>query len=167
VGPVRARAFAAKARALDAARAALAAAAATPDALAAQGIQVNRDGVRRTCHQALAYPGATVRRLAALWPELAGMAPAVAEQMEIEARYAGYLERQVADVRAFRRDDSLEFPPDLDFAAVPGLSAEVRQKLVRARPATIGAAARISGVTPAALVTLLGHARRRPDRLIA
>ena len=87
--------------------------------------------------------------------------------MEIEGQYAGYLKRQEADIRAFRRDEDLRLPPDLDYAAIPSLSAEVRQKLAQARPATLGAAGRISGVTPAALTILLKYVRRRPERLSA
>jgi len=87
--------------------------------------------------------------------------------VEIEAGYAGYLQRQEADIRAFRRDEALAIPDDLDFDAIPGLSAEVRAKLRHARPATLGQAARISGVTPAALTVLLGHVRRRDQRLTA
>ncbi len=87
--------------------------------------------------------------------------------MEVEATYCSYIDRQDADIRAFRRDQSLALPDDLDYAAISGLSNEVRQKLIAARPATIGAAARISGVTPAALTTLLAHIRRPKERLSA
>ncbi|HEX9448903.1 MAG TPA: tRNA uridine-5-carboxymethylaminomethyl(34) synthesis enzyme MnmG, partial [Dongiaceae bacterium] len=87
--------------------------------------------------------------------------PAIAEQMEIDGRYAGYLKRQDADIHAFRRDEALLLPVDLDYDTVPSLSNEVREKLKLARPATLGAAGRISGVTPAALTILLRHVRRR------
>ena len=97
------------------------------------------------------------------WPELAALPPAIAEQLEIDARYAGYLERQARDIAAFRRDETLMLPEELDYAAVGGLSAEVRGKLAAARPATLGAAGRISGVTPAALVALLQYVKRRPE----
>ena len=82
-------------------------------------------------------------------------------EREIGARYAGYLERQERDIAAFRRDEALLLPPNLDYGAVGGLSREVRDKLAAARPATLGAASRLSGVTPAALVALLGHVKRR------
>ncbi|MCH9020820.1 MAG: tRNA uridine-5-carboxymethylaminomethyl(34) synthesis enzyme MnmG, partial [Proteobacteria bacterium] len=81
-----------------------------------------------------------------------------------EAHYAGYLDRQEADVRAFRRAEALALPDGLDYGAVGGLSSEVREKLEASRPATLGAAARISGVTPAALTALLGHVRRGDQR---
>ena len=89
------------------------------------------------------------------------LAPEIAEQLEIDARYAGYLERQERDIASFRRDEALLLPPDLDYGAVGSLSREIRDKLVLARPSTLGAAARISGVTPAALVALLKHVKRR------
>src|SRR5207237_555700 len=101
----------------------------------------------------------------ALWPQLGEIAPDIAEQLEIDARYAGYLERQARDIAAFRRDEALLLPDSLDYDAVGSLSAEIRGKLAAARPATLGAAARLSGVTPAALVALLQHVRRRPAAL--
>jgi tRNA uridine 5-carboxymethylaminomethyl modification enzyme len=87
--------------------------------------------------------------------------------LEIEGRYAGYLQRQLADVLAFRRDETLEIPDDLDFAAVGSLSTEIRSKLAQHRPATLGAAARIPGVTPAALTALLGYVKRRRTDAVA
>jgi tRNA uridine 5-carboxymethylaminomethyl modification enzyme len=87
----------------------------------------------------------------------------VAEQLEIDALYAGYLDRQARDIADFRRDESLLLPDELDYAAVGGLSVEIRGKLTATRPATLGAASRISGVTPAALVALLQHVKRRPE----
>jgi tRNA uridine 5-carboxymethylaminomethyl modification enzyme len=162
VGRDRREAFAAKVAALEAARAQMAALSATPSALLAQGLAVNQDGVRRNALELLAYPDIAWERLAALWPELRGIAPEIAEQMEIDGRYAGYLKRQEADIHAFRRDEALGLAADLDYDAVAALSTEVRQKLKAARPATLGAAGRIPGVTPAALVALLRHVRRRP-----
>jgi tRNA uridine 5-carboxymethylaminomethyl modification enzyme len=126
---------------------------------------VNEDGVARNALQLLAYPGIDVTRLAAVWPELAALPAAIAEQLEIDARYAGYLERQERDIAAFRRDEALSLPADLDYAAIGGLSSEIRGKFGAARPATLGAASRIAGVTPAALVALLKHVKRRsPSR---
>jgi tRNA uridine 5-carboxymethylaminomethyl modification enzyme len=160
VGPARRSAFAAKAAALAAARAGCRELAATPRQCRAHGIAVNQDGVRRSATQLLAYPGVTVRGLAALWPALGALRPDVAEQLEIEARYAGYLDRQEADIRAYRRDEALLLPADLDYDAIPSLSAEARGRLRRGRPATLGAAARLEGVTPAALVVLLRYVKR-------
>ena len=134
----------------------------TPPALARHGILVNADGITRSAAELLAYPGIDLARLARIWPELGALTPEVAEQLEIDARYAGYLERQQKDIAAFRNDEALLLPPDLDYAGVGSLSREIRDKLALARPATLGAAARISGVTPAALVALLKHVKRRP-----
>jgi tRNA uridine 5-carboxymethylaminomethyl modification enzyme len=133
----------------------------TPPALKRHGIAVNEDGVTRNAAELLAYPGIDLTRLAEIWPELAALAPEIAEQLEIDARYAGYLERQERDIASFRRDEALLLPPDLDYAAIGSLSHEICDKLTVARPSTLGAAARISGVTPAALVALLKHVKRR------
>ncbi|HEY5598576.1 MAG TPA: tRNA uridine-5-carboxymethylaminomethyl(34) synthesis enzyme MnmG [Kiloniellales bacterium] len=167
VGPERAQAFQTKMQALKAAAALLDGLKASPNQLRAAGIEVNLDGVRRSARELLGYRNIGLHRLAALWPEIRGIPPQIAGQIEIEAGYAGYLERQEADIRAFRRDEALAIPEDLDFDAIPGLSTEVRGKLRQARPATLGQAARISGVTPAALTVLLGHVRRRDQRLTA
>jgi tRNA uridine 5-carboxymethylaminomethyl modification enzyme len=162
VGSARASAFAAKSAALDAARLLAAGLRLGPSALSRHGVAVNQDGVARSAAELLAHPGIDVARLALIWPALGQLAPAIAEQLEIDARYAGYLDRQARDIAAFRRDEALFLPESLDYAAVGSLSAEIRGKLTQARPATLGAAARISGVTPAALVALLQHVRRAP-----
>jgi tRNA uridine 5-carboxymethylaminomethyl modification enzyme len=161
VGAARAGAFRAKMTDLSAARALVANLKATPPELGRVGIHVNADGVRRSVADLLRLPGIDLPRLAAVWPELLGLSPVVAEQIEIDARYAGYLDRQEADIRALRRDDSLVLPADLDYSAVGSLSTEIRLALTRARPATLGAAGRIPGVTPAALAALLRHVKRR------
>jgi tRNA uridine 5-carboxymethylaminomethyl modification enzyme len=161
VGGKRARSFAAKENALATARARLGELRMTPPALRRRGIAVNNDGITRSAAELLAYPDLSVARLAAIWPDLASLSPEIAEQVEIDARYAGYLERQARDIAAFRRDEALLLPADLDYASVGSLSREITQKLAAARPATLGAAARISGVTPAALVALLKHVKRR------
>jgi tRNA uridine 5-carboxymethylaminomethyl modification enzyme len=109
----------------------------------------------------LAYQEIGWSRLAELWPELAAAPAGIVEQLSIDARYEGYLDRQRQDIAAYRRDEALELPDDLDYGAVGGLSNEVRQKLQDHRPATLGQAARISGITPAALVGLLKYVRRR------
>ncbi len=162
VGAGRARRFAGKMAALAEARARLAQLRMTPPALKRHGIAVNEDGIARNAAELLAYPAIDLARLAAIWPELGEVKPEIAEQVEIDARYAGYLERQERDIAAFRRDEFLLLPPDLDYAAVGSLSREICDKLAMARPVTLGAAARISGVTPAALVALLKHVRRPP-----
>jgi tRNA uridine 5-carboxymethylaminomethyl modification enzyme len=166
IGSARNKAFMDKSRALEEARVLLDGLSATPNQLADHGISVNQDGVRRSARELLAYPDIDRAALADLWPQLAGLEAGIAEQMEIDARYSSYLKRQEADISAFRRDGALALPDDLDFATMPGLSSEVVSKLEQARPATLAAAGRISGVTPAALTTLLTHVRRR-DKLSA
>jgi tRNA uridine 5-carboxymethylaminomethyl modification enzyme len=160
VSAERAAAFHAKAAALQAGQAVVRGLEATPNELAGHGIAVNQDGVRRSVFDLLRYSDISLTRLAAIWPQLAALSPEVAEQIEIEAHYSGYLERQDSDIRAFRRDEALKLPPDLDYETIPSLSNEVRQILTKVRPATLGAAARLSGVTPAALVALLRYVRR-------
>jgi tRNA uridine 5-carboxymethylaminomethyl modification enzyme len=161
IGPERQRRWAAKRSALDAARALAGRLRATPPQLAAHGIRVSQDGVARDAMTLLAFPDIGLAQLGRIWPDLAAMEGAIAEQIEIDALYASYIERQEADIRAYRRDEALRLPADMDYGAVGSLSAEVREKLETARPATLGAAARISGVTPAALVALLRHVQRR------
>jgi len=161
VGNARSDAFEKKMVALTNARDLALSLEATPPALSRHGLAVNADGIPRSAAQLLAHPGVDVRFLSKIWPQLMALSPEVAEQLEIDARYAGYLDRQARDIAAFRRDESLLLPEALDYAAISGLSAEVRSKLTVARPATLGAASRISGVTPAALVALLQHVKRR------
>ena len=164
VGAERSRAFAAKSEALASARRRLGELRLSPTALRRHGIAVNADGVARSAMELLAHPDIDLRRLAAVWPELGTIAPSVAEQLEIDARYAGYLERQARDIAAFRRDEALLLPSTLDYGTIGGLSAEIRGKLAAALPTTLGAASRISGMTPAALVALLQYVKRQPPR---
>jgi tRNA uridine 5-carboxymethylaminomethyl modification enzyme len=160
VATARAARFAAKQAALEAARCRMGELRLSPAELARRGFQVNQDGVARSAADLLRLEGANRGRIEGIWPELAAIRADVFEQIEIEARYAGYLDRQDADIRAFRRDEALILPADLDYGGVGSLSAEVRTKLAAARPGTLGAAARIPGMTPAALVALLRHVRR-------
>jgi tRNA uridine 5-carboxymethylaminomethyl modification enzyme len=139
----------------------------TPDSLTKSGIIANKDGVWRSAMSILGYPGMTMERLSSLWPELRALPSRVAESLEAEARYSGYLERQDADIRAFRREENSLLPDDLNYDGIASLSAEARSKLNAARPRTLGAAARIPGVTPAAVTALLRYARRPADRVTA
>jgi tRNA uridine 5-carboxymethylaminomethyl modification enzyme len=167
IGQRRADAFQNKITVLDDARRQLAACRATPHECGAVGIAVKADGRRRTAMELLAFKEIDMMRLAALWPDLAALTPAVSAQLEIEAHYAVYLDRQQADIEAYRRDEALELSPDLDYGLVKGFSNEVREKLINHRPATLGAAARIPGITPAALTLLLAHVRRAKRRAVA
>ncbi|MCA1242778.1 tRNA uridine-5-carboxymethylaminomethyl(34) synthesis enzyme MnmG [Stappia stellulata] len=165
VGAIRRVAFETKCARLAETRAVLEGLTATPEVGRRAGLPINQDGVRRSAFELLSYPDIDLDRLAALWPqEIAALDRASAEQVAIDALYAVYLQRQAADIDALRRDEALVLPQDLDYAAVRGLSNEARQKLDAVRPETLGQAARIDGVTPAALSLLLSHVRRRADR---
>jgi tRNA uridine 5-carboxymethylaminomethyl modification enzyme len=160
IGAARRRHWDAKRNALAAARMMARSLRATPPQLTAHGIRVSQDGVARSAMDLLAFPGVDMALLAGVWPALAAIEPTIAEQLEIDALYASYIERQDSDILAYRRDEALRLPVDLDYGTVGSLSTEVREKLEAARPATLGAASRISGVTPAALVALLRHVKR-------
>ncbi len=161
VGAERARMFHVKQQALTEARELAVRNTITPSALSRLGISINQDGVRRSALDLLAYPEIGWERVVGLFPDLAGIGQDIAEQLTTDARYDGYLARQRQDIAAYRRDEALLLPPDLDYAAIGSLSNEVRQKLQDHRPTTLGQAARISGVTPAALIALLKHVRRQ------
>lgn len=161
VGTDRARTYGDKAAQLDAARTRAAALTLTPAEAARAGLPVKADGRRRDLTELLAYPDIDFAILAGVWPEVAEWPEAIREQLAIDASYAGYLDRQAADAEAFRRDENLRLPADLDYGLVGGLSNEVREKLAAVRPLTLGQAARIEGVTPGALTALLAHVRRR------
>lgn len=134
----------------------------TPDEGNRHGLKLNRDGRRRTAYELLALPGVTLDTLKAIWPEIGGISASVAAEIETDARYAVYLDRQEANIAAFRRDEALAIPGGFDFAALPGLSVEIRQKLQQHRPATLAHAAQIDGMTPAALLLLLAHVKKTP-----
>jgi tRNA uridine 5-carboxymethylaminomethyl modification enzyme len=167
VGRERATVFARRASTLARGQTLLDTLSATPNQLRDFGLTINQDGVRRSAAELLAYPEVDLARLTIIWPELAELDGPTVEQLEIDAHYRGYLRRQEADIQAFRRDESLRLPADLDYGAIDSLSIEVRSKLASAKPGTLGAAARISGVTPAALTALLRYVRRTGDRLTA
>ena len=160
VGATRSAAFQARASELDDGRELVGRLNETPNRLNALGFQINLDGRRRSAIQLLSQPDVDIGRLQVVWPELSRLSAAVCKQLETEARYAGYVDRQLNDIAAFRRDEALVLPNDIDYKAVMGLSNEAREKLAQSRPATLGAASRIPGVTPAAITILLRHVRR-------
>ena len=160
VGSERSALFHVKQSELDACRAEAARLVLTPAAAIRAGLKVNADGVRRDLTQLLTYPSIGWGDLEAIWPQIAAWPAAAREQIEVDAAYSGYLDRQVAEVEAFRRDEALELAEDLDYAVIPGLSNEARQKLSAVRPRTLGQASRIEGITPGAVTSLLAHVRR-------
>jgi tRNA uridine 5-carboxymethylaminomethyl modification enzyme len=167
VGEGRRAIFAAKLRAIKEARSCLLSLSLSPNEARAQGLHVNLDGQRRSAFELLAYPAVSYAHLVELWPELRRFDSGVLEHLECDARYSGYLERQEKDIAAFRRDQSVSLPDDLDYLGMPGLSAELRKKLTLHRPRNLGQAARIDGMTPAALTLLLVHAKRGRARSAA
>lgn len=160
VGAGRSEAFHVKHCALEKARRWAEATSITPNAAAKYGVRINKDGRRRNVLELLSLPDVTLDTLKSIWPETGELSPDVAEQLAFDALYAGYLERQEADILAFKKDESLAIPAGFDFGCVPGLSNEVRQKLMDAQPRTLGQAGRIEGVTPAALGLLLASVKK-------
>ena len=160
IGRARAKLFQRKAAALDAARAWSRSNSITPDEANRFGLVLKRDGQRRSAFELLSYPGLDARRLAPIWPELCRFDAKIVAQLEIDAKYAVYLDRQAADVERFRREETLRLPEATDYESIPGLSTELRQKLGAVRPVTLGQANRIDGMTPAALALVALHARR-------
>jgi tRNA uridine 5-carboxymethylaminomethyl modification enzyme len=163
VGQQRANAFAVKQAALAEARQLLDSLKLTPNEAHRHGLDINRDGLRRSAFQLLAHPGIDLARLSRIWPELDGIPPRLRDRIEADATYAVYVERQASDVAAYRADEAVPLPA-LDFSTMPGLSSELRQKLTQVQPATLGQAARIEGMTPAAMTILAGHAIRTKTR---
>ena len=160
MGHEREAVFTSKASELAEARSVLSSLTTTPNILKKNGMLINQDGVRRTAFELLSYPNIFVKDLITIWPQLDKLSSSLAERLEIESLYSGYVRRQKADVEAFRRDEHLALPEHLNYSEIGGLSREVQDKLRTSRPATLGQAGRIPGVTPAALVALLRFVRR-------
>jgi len=160
VGPERRARHEAKMAALEAARDFARSVSLTPNEADRHGLALNKDGQRRSAFELLSRPNIAIADLAKIWPRFGDLPPKIAEQVEIDAKYDVYLSRQAADIAAYRRDESLELPEALDYSQLRGLSNEVRQKLNSARPRTIGQAARMDGITPAALTLLVAHLKR-------
>jgi tRNA uridine 5-carboxymethylaminomethyl modification enzyme len=166
VGEGRTLRHGAKMAALNAAKALAKSLTITPNEAARHGLAFNRDGVRRSAFELMAYPEVGWSEIAGIWPELSAIDPAITVHLEIDAKYDVYLKRQTADVDAFRRDEGLILS-DVDYADVPGLSNEARSKLEAARPRTVGQAGRLDGLTPAALGILAAYLRREARRKTA
>lgn len=163
VGSARTQHHRAKMAALRAAKTLAKSLTITPNEAGKHGLALNRDGQRRSAFELLAYPEIGWSQVRTIWPDLSAIDPVIATHLEIDAKYDVYLERQSADVEAFRRDEGLVLA-DVDYAQVPGLSNEVRGKLERSRPFTIGQAGRLDGMTPAALGILAAYLRREARR---
>jgi len=164
VGEERARAHRAKMAVLRAGRTLAQELTLTPNEAARHGLSLRKDGQRRSAFELLSYPDIAIADLARIWPPLGELDARTAEQLEIDAKYAVYLDRQAADVESYRRDESLVLADDIDYATLPGLSNEVRHKLQAHRPRTIGHAGRLDGITPAALTLLVAHLHRQSGK---
>jgi tRNA uridine 5-carboxymethylaminomethyl modification enzyme len=167
VGSLRARQFGEKetdlARAIELARSVEI----SPSRAARHGLEINLDGIRRSAYDLLAYPAIDLARLRSIWPELGAISRRTGDQLEIEAKYAVYMDRQRSDIEAFRRDESIVLPATLDYRTIMGLSNEARSRLEAVRPCTLGQAGRVEGVTAAALTILLAHLRKQARTLPA
>ena len=159
VGPKRAAVHREKVMKLEEARGRLMAWSETPNRLGQYGVRVNQDGVRRSALELLGQ-GLGEERITEIWPEARGLPSWVFERLGNEQKYRGYLARQERDIRAFRQDEALRIPAELDYGVIGGLSNEVRERLQAVRPTTLGQAGRIEGVTPAALTALLRFVKR-------
>ncbi len=159
VGAKRAELFHVKQSALSDGRALLENLNITPKDARSHGLSINQDGRRRTAFELIGYADLPDDRLAQIWPEVSAVSPPILTQLRIESLYSGYVDRQAADVAAFKRDESLHIPASIDYTAIGGLKGEVIEKLSSVRPTTLGQASRIPGVTPAALTALLAHVK--------
>ncbi|WP_430261882.1 tRNA uridine-5-carboxymethylaminomethyl(34) synthesis enzyme MnmG [Neorhizobium sp. DAR64862/K0K3] len=160
VGADRAAKFAAYSKAVDDTRAMLKSLSLTPSQGAAHGLSLNQDGQRRTAYELLAYPNQSMAGLAGVWGELRGVNPKVAEALEIESTYSVYMNRQAADIGSMIRDESKTIPVSFDYSTVPGLSNELRIKLAKHQPSNMAQAAKVDGMTPAALALILALVKK-------
>ena len=163
VGSTRENAWVDKKEALDQANQLMNASGKTPNELAKHGIHVNMDGIRRPAFDLINMPNIEWEDLFRVWPELQLIDTLILNQIKIDSTYAGYTDRQDMDIAAFRRDENLMLPVDFNYSDVGSLSTEIRQKLNDAKPATLGAASRISGITPTAITALLRYIKKKPN----
>ena len=132
----------------------------TPNELEKYGIKTKKDGTKRTAFNVISYDDVSRETVTKIWPELKDIPADVYDEIEIEAKYAGYLKRQLADIQVFKKDENLRLREDIDYGKIGGLSREMVFKLSKVRPATIGEASRIPGVTPAAIMAILTYVNR-------
>ncbi len=160
IGPARQARFNERKQELDKARELAQTLSITPNAAAAHGLNLNKDGIRRSLYDLLSYPDIDLERLTGIWPELSELSSATKEALEIEAQYSVYLDRQTADIAVMEREEQLIIPQSIQFSGISGLSLELKQKLEKRNPSNIAEAQRIEGMTPAAIALLITHIRR-------
>jgi tRNA uridine 5-carboxymethylaminomethyl modification enzyme len=139
----------------------------TSSAAAKLGLRVNQDGKSRNALDLIAMPDVGLARVCELWPQIAALPAFAQEALEADALYSGYMERQHHEIDNLRREESFAIPTDIDYFAIPSLSMELRQKLARVKPETLGQAQRIDGMTPAGLACLLGSIKKPKSRQVA
>ena len=160
VGEYRYSVFKAKEKAINDFRKATEAANILPVELEKRGINIKQDGVRRSAFNVMSYHDVSRETINSIWPQFESVADDIYEQVEIEARYSGYIKRQMADIEVFKKDETLRLKEDIDYSKIGGLSREMVAKLSKVRPSTIGEASRIPGVTPAAITAILGYVKK-------
>ena len=133
----------------------------SPNKLSDIGVEINKDGVKRNAFELVGHQRIGLEKVLEIWPELKSIPEFIQQQLRIEAMYSGYLDRQNAEIKEFRKDEEVKIPEDIDYHAIPSLSNEIRQKLTKHRPASVGAASRIPGVTPAAISAVMHIIRKR------
>lgn len=163
VGSERAGVFRKRSASLEKARKWACSTTITPTKAAQSGIDLNLDGKHRSVHDLLSHRGVEIETLISIWPEVAAFPSDIVDQLKYDSIYAGYLDRQHADIRTFKKDESLKLPPDMNYRQIGGLSNEAADKLMAVRPLTLGQAGRIEGVTPAALALVLAHLKKSRD----
>lgn len=165
VGTARSMAFAERMDQLEAARRLAESLLVSPSQTSAYGLRLNQDGIRRSLLDLLAHPEVSRQQIEAIWPAVSAIPAFAMEQLEADALYRGYAGRQEAEMRALKREEAQSLPADLNYDTIGSLSNELRQKLSRVRPATLGQAARIDGMTPSALMAVLAHVKRKSPGL--
>jgi tRNA uridine 5-carboxymethylaminomethyl modification enzyme len=164
VGSYRKKIFEEKESLLNVSRGTFKALTITPNDAARYDLAINKDGIRRSAFDLLYYNSIPFESLCRVWPELQKTPASVLEQLQIESMYSGYLERQELDIHAFKKEEEMPIPEAFDYDLLPSLSTEVKTKLKHIRPSTIGAAGRIQGVTPAAIITLMAYIKKQSAR---
>ncbi len=139
----------------------------TPSKIAKFGINIAKDGISRTAYQVLGQKSVNMRKIREIWPEIKYVSREIDEQLEISSHYKGYLKKQKADILAFKRDENLIIPENINYDRFSGLSNEVKSKFKKIKPKTMGQALRIDGITPAAVYILLSHLKRKSIKHIA